>query len=109
MAVSDDSLSPVVPVRVAVEVRVPVPVPVLVLRFPVAGVPDVVLELMIEIKVVLRPTGMPGASDSKVAAGVCEVTTDGWVVTTDGWVVMAGVVTSRQWVGRSRRRGSWFE
>ena len=37
--------------------------------------------------VVFRPTGMPGAVLTNVAADSCEVTTVGWVVTTEGWPV----------------------
>lgn len=66
VAVSEDPVAPVVREPVAVLE----PVPVLPLRFPVAEVPDGVRELMMEERrVVLRPTGMPGASDTKVAAG----------------------------------------
>lgn len=92
MAVSEEPAAPVAPVRVAVEVLAPVPV--LVLRLPAAEVADVVLELMMEMRVVLRPSGIPGASDTKVAAGSCEVTTEGWLVmgrgcevSTVGWPV----------------------
>lgn len=83
------------------EVRLAVWVLVLVLRLPAAEVPATELELATDTRVVLMPTGMPGAEDTNVAAEAMEVTTDGWVVTGRGCEVSGlgcPVTTPREFV-----------
>lgn len=80
---------------------VAVAVLVLALKFPAADVPATMLELTTGTKVVFKPTGIPGAVETKVAADAMEVTTLGWVVMGRGWEVAAlgwPVTTPREFV-----------